>query len=90
MKAGQELKGTYYSNRILEFESIYLYNHKMKGNAYYKNGKLEFEGEYLLDKKFNGKGYDEKGNVIYELTKGTGNVKEYKDSNLVFEGQYIK
>ena len=73
----------------IEFEGEYLYNDKLKGK-YYINGKLEYEGEYLYDKKYNGKGYDENGNIIYELNKGNGKVKEYDNysKKLKFEGEY--
>ena len=50
---------------------------------------MEYEGEYLYDKKWNGNGYDENGNIIYELIKGNGKVKEYDyDGSLRFEGEY--
>ena len=50
--------------------------------------KLEFEGEFLYNKKWNGKGYDKKGNIIYELIKGNGKVKEYNDNGkLIYEGE---
>ena len=51
-----------------------------------------YEGEYILNKKWEGKGYDEEGNIIYELRKGNGMIKEYELGNnilsLVFEGEY--
>ena len=51
---------------------------------------MEYEGEYLYDKKWNGKGYDGNGDIIYELIKGNGKVKEYDDDGkLRFEGEYI-
>ena len=52
---------------------------------------MEYEGDYLFHKKWNGKGYDENGNIIYELLKGTGKVKEYSliKGNLIFEGEYL-
>ena len=38
----------------------------------------------------NGKGYDKKGNIVYELNKGNGYVKEYNyDGKLEFEGEYL-
>ena len=51
---------------------------------------LEYEGEFVCDKKWNGKGYDEKGNWIYELTNGTGKVKEYQNRYLIFDGEYLE
>ena len=41
--------------------------------------------------KWDGKGYDENGNIIYELKKGTGKVKEYnnKFQCLEFSGEYL-
>ena len=60
----------------LIYEGEYLYGSKRFGNMY-MNDRLEFKGEFLFDKKFNGKGFDENGKVIYELNKGTGNIKEY-------------
>ena len=52
--------------------------------------RLEYEGEYLYNKKWNGKGYDEQYNIIYELIKGTGKIKEYNDNGkLIFEGEYL-
>ena len=50
---------------------------------------MEYEGKYLFDKKFDGKGFDENGKVIYELKNGNGKVKEYKNGNLIFEGEYL-
>ena len=51
---------------------------------------MEYDGEFLYERKWNGKGYDENGNVIYELIKGNGKVKEYDDySKLKFEGEYL-
>ena len=51
---------------------------------------MEYEGEYLYDKKWNGKGYDQKGNIIYELNKGNGKVREYsKFGVLIFDGEYL-
>ena len=45
----------------------------------------------MYDKKWNGKGYDENGNIIYELIKGNGKVREYdyKNEYLKFEGEYL-
>ena len=74
----------------IEFEGEYLYNDKLKGK-YYINGKLEYEGEYLYNKKWNGKGYNENGNIIYELNKGNGKIKEYDNysKKLKFEGDIL-
>ena len=86
----REGKGKEYENENeLIFEGEYLYNHKLKGK-YYNDSKLEFEGEYLCDKKWDGKGYDENGNILYELNKGTGKVKELnKFGGLEFSGEYL-
>ena len=65
----------YYEDGKLSFEGDYLYDFKLKGKSYINN-KLEYEGEYLYGKKWNGKGYDEHGNIVYELIKGSGKVKE--------------
>ena len=35
------------------------------------------------------KGYDKNGKIIYELINGNGKSKEYKDNQLIFEGEYI-
>ena len=73
----------------LIFEGEFLYDYRLKGKAYV-NGKLEYEGEYLFNKKWNGKGYDENGNIIYEIKKGNGKVKEYHpNGRLIFEGEYL-
>ena len=51
---------------------------------------MEFEGEFRYNKKYNGKGYDENNNIIYELIKGNGKVKEYNDNGeLIFEGEFL-
>ena len=62
-----------------------------KGKEYDEyNGKLKFEGEYLNNKEWIGTGYDENGNIKYKLNNDkNGNVKEYDEGELVFEGQYI-
>ena len=51
---------------------------------------LKYEGEFLFDKKWNGKGYDGNNNIIYELNKGIGKVKNYYyDGILIFEGELL-
>ena len=51
---------------------------------------MDFEGEFLYNRKWNGKCYNEYGNIIYELVKGNGKVKEYDNgNNLIFEGAYL-
>ena len=52
---------------------------------------MEYEGEFRYNKKWNGKGYNKNGNIIYELTKGNGKVKEYNDydGKIMFEGKYL-
>ena len=59
-----------------------------KAKEYYEKGKIKFEGEYLNNKKWNGKGYDSNGNIIYELIKGNGKVKEFLDDKVIFDGEY--
>ena len=62
-----------------------------KGKDYYSNGEIEFEGEYLNGKKWNGKQYDkDKKNKIFEIKEGKGYLKEYLDSDLIFEGEYVE
>ena len=72
----------------LEFEGEYL-NGERNGNGkkYDYNGELKFEGEYLNGKKWNWKGY-KGGNIVYEIKKGKGKVKEYNllNDESVFEG----
>ena len=52
---------------------------------------MEFEGEYRYNKKWDGKGYDENGNIIHELIKGNGKVREYVGDfdTEIFEGEYL-
>ena len=75
-------------NSELIFEGEYLYGFQRKGKAYV-NRILEYEGEFLFNRKWNGKGYDKNGNAKYILKNGNGNVREYSDGNLMFEGEYI-
>ena len=83
-------KGKSYYKGELIFDGEYFYEHKIKGKEFH-NGKLEYEGEYLFYKKWNGKGYDENGNVIYELNRGNGTVKEFTYDGLVnYEGELKK
>ena len=78
-----------FRNSKIIFDGEYLYGHKFRGKEYI-NGILEYEGEYLYDKKWDGKGYDENGNIIYELIKGKGKVKEYNNIDvLIFDGEYL-
>ena len=72
------------------FEGEYLYDERIKGKAYIK-GKLEYEGDFLYLRKYNGKGYDDNGNLLYELNKGNGKVKEYYalTESLIFDGEYL-
>ena len=91
IKNGKEYKKKF--NRIgkLKFEGEYINDKRNgKGKEYGKNGKIQFEGEYLNDKKWKGKGYDIEGNIIYEINKGKGRIKEYDYyNNLIFEGELI-
>ena len=88
--------GKEYINNNIIFEGEYINGYKKKGKEYFseyeissENIFLEFEGEYLLGKKYDGKGYDKNGFLLYELEKGYGNVREYKDGYLKFEGKYL-
>ena len=46
---------------------------------------------YLYGKKWDGKGYDKSKNVIYEIKKGKGTVKEYHNKYCFnFEGEFLK
>ena len=74
----------------IEFEGEYLNGKRNgKGKEYYFSGKLKFEGEYYYGMKWNGFGYDINNNIIYELKKGKGFIKEYgKYSILKFEGEF--
>ena len=68
----------YNEDSILIFEGEYLNGKKnCKGKEYYINEEFMFKGEYKNDKNQNGKGYDDLNNVIYELMKVNGKVKEY-------------
>jgi len=78
----------YDKNGKILFKGEFVKGHKKEGKEFI-NEKLEFEGKYLFDKKFDGNGFDEKGKVIYTLKKGNGKVKEYKNGNLIFEGEYL-
>ena len=69
-------------------EIEYLYDYKLKGKEYIQ-GRLEYEGEYYDNKKWNGKGYDENGNIIYELNNGKGQIREYSEGILIYEGGYL-
>ena len=84
-------KGKKYDNEgRLKFEGEYSNNHKIRGKTYFPNGRVEFEGEFLFDRKYSGKGYDKDGNLIYELIKGNGKVREYNSkSELIYEGEYL-
>ena len=81
-------KGKEYFNGKLAFEGEYLYNCKKHGKEFIDDY-LEYEGDYLYNKKWNGKGYDKNNNIIYKLTNGSGNIKEYKNNELIFEGEYL-
>ena len=70
------------------FEGEFICDKKVKGKNYI-NGILEYEGEYLYDKKWNGKGYDKNHNIIYEIINGNGNIREYSDGELLYEGECL-
>ena len=84
-------KGMEYSNSgYLLFEGEYLNGKRHgRGKEYDKKGKLIFEGEYFKKNRWTGKGYDGLNNIIYELKNGKGYVKEYEESKLRFEGEYL-
>ena len=75
------------------FEGEYLNGKRWKGKEYNcYSYELDFEGEYLNGKKWNGKGYEEdnyENDIIYELKNGNGKGKEYKDNEIIFEGEYL-
>ena len=74
------------------FEYQYNNNHGIrngKGKDYFYNGKVKYDGEYYYGKKWSGFGYDMNNNIVYELKKGKGNIKEYNDYQLIFEGEYL-
>ena len=86
-------KGKEYSkNGELIYEGNY-FNGLRNGEAkeYYESNELKFEGEYLNGKRWNGKGYDKSGNIMYELNKGKGDIKEFYSyfGGLKFEGKYL-
>ena len=66
------------------FEGEYLNGERNgKGKEYDNRGAFIFEGEYLKGKKWN-------GNLkVYKLKNGKGFIREYYDSNLVFNGEYL-
>ena len=83
-----------YFNRkdTLKFEGEYLNGERNgKGKEFDYHDNLIFEGEYLNGKRYNGNGYDESGNIIYQLNKGNGKVKEYFNysDKLKYEGGYV-
>ena len=78
----------------LIFEGEYIngeLNGKCKQYSEENQENILFEGEYLKGKKWNGKGYDTKGNLVYELSNGKGNIKEYESSDnyLKYEYDYL-
>jgi len=61
-----------------------------KGKEYNSiNGRLIFEGEYFKGKRWTGKEYDDKGNIICELYKGKGLVKDFSISSIKYKGEYF-
>ena len=72
----------------LEFVGEYLNGERHgKGKEYNEDSKLIFEGEYRSDIIWKGIGYDENGNIIIELKKGKGYLKQYQNGKL-FENEY--
>ena len=86
---GEKKEGKlYYSDKKI-FEGEFINNIKIKCSEYI-NDKKEFEGIYLYNNKWNGIGYDEDGNKLYELRKGSGNIKKYSlREKLEYEGEYL-
>ena len=85
-------KGKEYNNSgHIIFEGEYLKGLRNgKGKEYYYNGKVKYDGEYYYGNKWNGFGYDMNNNMVYELKKGKGNIKEYNNSGyLIYEGEYL-
>ena len=88
-----------FENAYLIYEGEYLNgNRNGKGKEYLgvdiefgigEFGKLLFEGEYVNGKRWNGKGYDGNENIVYEIKKGNGYIKEYYYYILRMEGEYI-
>jgi len=81
----------YDSSGRLRFEGLYMNGLKNgKGKDYYDNGEIEFKGEYLNGKNCDGKQYDfDNKNKIFEIKEGKGYLKEYLNSDLIFEGEYV-
>ena len=80
----------YYFTNYLKYEGEYLNGKRHgKGKEYYPDGKLLCEGEYLYNKRYNVKGYDLNNNIIYELKKGKGFIKEYNYNKSMYEGNYL-
>ena len=82
----------YYENGDLKFEGEYL-NGQLngKGKEYYGNGKLKFDGEFFYGKKWKGILFDMNNNIIGEILKGKGYIKEYDffSHKIDFEGDYL-
>ena len=71
----------------LIFEGDYL-NGKREDYLFY--GELIFKGEYLNGERWNGEGSDRLNNVIYEIIKGKGYIKELNANyELLYEGEYL-
>jgi len=73
----------------LVFEGQYEYGWKRKGKTY-AFGKMEYEGEYLFERKWTGKGYNKFGEVIYEINKGKGTIRDYNyEDKTIYIGEYL-
>ena len=85
----QKRRGKEYVNNRLEFEGEYLSNKKFHGKGYDINGKIIYE-------LINGNGkvieYDNKGNIQFEGQylngKKNGKGREYKNGQLIYDGEY--
>ena len=75
-------------NGDLKFEGIYLYSFFVNGKEYNENI-LEYEGDFLYKRKWNGNGYDKNGKITHALNNGNGKIKNYRDGNLIFEGEVL-
>ena len=78
-------------NNNIAFEGYYSNGERNgKGKEYLDNGNLKFEGVYLNGKQWTGKGYNRNNELIYELIKGKGYIKDYGYfGKLIFEGEYM-
>ena len=73
----------------LKFDGQYEYGWRRRGKSY-AFGKMEYEGEYLFERKWTGKGYNKYGEVIYEINKGKGTIRDYNyQDKTIYIGGYL-